>query len=85
MATHSTILAWEIPWKEEAGELHGVLKSQTTERLSMHTHTCMTQNTGFPEHSYLHGEKKVSYFLKNDRVFPLDLNMTKKTMRVVCV
>ena len=29
MATHSSILAWRIPWTEEPGELHGVAKSQT--------------------------------------------------------
>ena len=31
MATHSSILAWEIPWTEEPGRLqfHGVAKSQT--------------------------------------------------------
>ena len=31
MATHSSILAWEIPWTEEPGGLqpHGVTKSQT--------------------------------------------------------
>ena len=32
MATHSSILAWEIPWVEEPGRLyiiHGVTKSQT--------------------------------------------------------
>ena len=30
MATHSSILAWEIPWTEEPGglHLHGVAKSQ---------------------------------------------------------
>ena len=28
MATHSSILAWEIPWTEEP-ELHEVAKSQT--------------------------------------------------------
>ena len=30
MATHSSILAWEIPWTEEPGELHtahGVTKN----------------------------------------------------------
>jgi len=37
MATHSSILAWKIPWTEEPGELHGVAKTQKrTERLSMH-------------------------------------------------
>ena len=30
MATHSSILAWEIPWTEEPGECsHGVAKSKT--------------------------------------------------------
>ena len=31
MATHSSILAWEIPWTEEAGRLQsmGLQKSQT--------------------------------------------------------
>ena len=31
MATHSSILAWRIPWMEEPGRLqvHGVAKSQT--------------------------------------------------------
>ena len=28
MGTHSSILAWEIPWTEEPG-VHGVTKSQT--------------------------------------------------------
>ena len=29
MATHSSILAWEVPWTEEPGGLHAVGKSQT--------------------------------------------------------
>ena len=29
MATQSSILAWEIPWTEEPGLVHGVSKSQT--------------------------------------------------------
>ena len=37
MATHSSILAWRIPWTEEPGGLHGVTKSRTLlRRLSMH-------------------------------------------------
>ena len=29
MATHSSILAWEIPWTEEpSGTVHGVTKSE---------------------------------------------------------
>ena len=38
MATHSNILAWEIPWKRSLADytVHGVTKSQM--QLSMHTH-----------------------------------------------
>ena len=37
MATHSSILAWRIPWTEESGELHRVTKSQTQlNQLSRH-------------------------------------------------
>ena len=38
MATHSTILAWRIPWTEERGGLQstGHKESDTTERLHFH-------------------------------------------------
>ena len=29
MATHSSILAWEVSWTKEPGTVHGVAKSQT--------------------------------------------------------
>ena len=39
MATHSNILAWEIPWTEEPGGLES-MRSQSQTRLSdKHTHT----------------------------------------------
>ena len=40
MATHSSILAWKIPWTEEPGRLEsiGVAKSETQLSLT-HTHT----------------------------------------------
>ena len=34
MATHSSTLAWKIPWTEEPGRLHEVTKSDMTEWLS---------------------------------------------------
>ena len=35
MATHSSVLAGEIPWTKELGGLHGVAKeSDTTEQLN---------------------------------------------------
>ena len=39
MATHSSILAWRIPWTEEPGRLQsmGSQESDTTERLSTHS------------------------------------------------
>ena len=37
MATHSTILAWKIPWTEEPGGLQS-MGSQSWSQLSMHTH-----------------------------------------------
>ena len=37
MATHSNILAYEIQWTKETGELvHGVAKSQMTKQLGTH-------------------------------------------------
>ena len=41
MATHSSMLAWKIPWTQESGRLQsmGSKESDMTERLSTHTHT----------------------------------------------
>ena len=42
MATHSSILAWKIPWTEEPGELQSLCQltePDTTEQLSAHIHT----------------------------------------------
>ena len=34
MATHSSILAWEIPWTEEPGRLEFMVSQKTQARLS---------------------------------------------------
>ena len=34
MATHSRILAWKIPWKEELGELYSMGSQRVVQRLS---------------------------------------------------
>ena len=63
MATHSSIVAWEIPWTEESGGLPweiprteesgglpwGLKELDTTERLSvlLHTHTHTHTRTPF--------------------------------------
>ena len=40
MATHSSILAWRIPWTEEPGELHSMDHNElvATERVCGDTH-----------------------------------------------
>ena len=45
MATHSSILAWEIPWTEEPG-IHGVTNSWTglSVPVCTHTHTELINN-----------------------------------------
>ena len=40
MATHSSTLAWRIPWTEEPGGLQSV-GSQSWPQLSMHAHRCL--------------------------------------------
>ena len=62
MATHSSSVAWRIPWTEQLGKLRarGRRESDTTERLThTPTHTPLTmefdvQAMGFD----FHGEKK---------------------------
>ena len=51
MATHSSILAWEIPWTEEPGRLQsmGSRRSDTTERLHFHfSLSCIGEGSGTP-------------------------------------
>ena len=44
MATHSSILAWEIPWTKEPGRLQsmGFQESDTTEQLTLTSHKFIT-------------------------------------------
>ena len=43
MATHSSILAWRIPWTEEAGGLQSMdcKESDMTEQLNHHCYICV--------------------------------------------
>ena len=54
MTTHSSILAWKVPWTEEPGGLQrrlvgyspgGHKESDMTERLSTHTHLNKSHRT----------------------------------------
>ena len=51
MATHSSILAWRIPWTEEPGGIQtmGHKEVDTTEQLT-HTHTHTHTHTTFIEY-----------------------------------
>ena len=44
MATHSSVLAWRIPWTEESGRLQSVGSQEldTTQRLNHHHHSSLT-------------------------------------------
>ena len=51
MATHSSTLAWKIPWTEEPGRLQsmGLLRVHTTERLHFHfSLSCTGEGNGNP-------------------------------------
>ena len=51
MATHSSTLAWKIPWMEEPGGLQslGLEESDTTERLHFHfSLSCIGEGNGNP-------------------------------------
>ena len=45
MATHSSILVWEIPWTEEPGGLQS-MASQSRTRLSAHPHAAYWEGPG---------------------------------------
>ena len=66
MATHSSILAWEIPWTQKPGGLlsMGVAKeSDTTEQLTLplsHTHT-HTELLFSKFHTHTHTHAYIKY------------------------
>ena len=61
MATHSSILAWSIPWTEEPGR--SCRESDTTERLTLSLND--TESFSCAYHPFAHLQKKcLLYFLK---------------------
>ena len=40
IATHSSFLAWEIPWKEETGGLQSMRSQSQTGLKQLNTHVC---------------------------------------------
>ena len=47
MATHFSILAWEIPWTEEPGRLQSMGSQKESDTLSNYTHTHTHTHTHF--------------------------------------
>ena len=45
MATRSSILAWEIPWTEESGELQSMGSQRVRPNCATNTFTFETENT----------------------------------------
>ena len=39
MSTHSSLLAWRIPWTEEPGELQSIVSKRIRLKQLTHTHT----------------------------------------------
>ena len=51
MATHSSILAWEIPWTEEPGELQ-TMESQRVQHDLSTEHSTQVDNQGQDDHPH---------------------------------
>ena len=67
MATHSSILAWRIPWTEEPGGLQFTESQSWTQlkQLSMHAHTQSTSPFGpisATHTSQIHAHSSSSFF-----------------------
>ena len=54
IATHSSILAWEIPWIEELGGLQSMGSQRIKTQLSTHKHTHTTEYTHTHTHTHTH-------------------------------
>ena len=49
MASHSSTLAWKIPWTEEPGKLQSMLRIRQTEQLHFHfSLSCIGEGNGNP-------------------------------------
>ena len=75
MATHSSILAWRIPWTEEPGRLQslGLRESDMTEQLSTHSHSLSGNH--LPAHRPLQKPRPDSKQLKLGSVLKPELRL----------
>ena len=88
MATHSSILAWRIPWMEELGGLQstGHKESDTTERLHFHFIHIRWRNTlalcDKDHYHYTHNYRKETEAQKSSVIF---LVVTTKVHHRKCI
>ena len=77
MATHSSILAWEIPWTEEPGGLQSmglqrVGHGRETEQIQQHTCSkCITYSVIKTEYTHLINLQMISRIPKHHHKIPL--------------
>ena len=71
MATHTSILAWEIPWTEEPGELKSMGSQKSLTRLSNSVCSCPHTHTHTHTHSYILPEMRGSQLLSSSAVLKL--------------
>ena len=53
-ATHSSILAWRIPWTEEPGGLHSIGSQRVRHDWATNTHECLHAHTHTHTHTHTH-------------------------------
>ena len=67
MATHSSILAWEIPWREELGGLHSPWGSQRV------SHDLPTEHG-----THIINDMPTKVYIVKDMVFPVVTHSCKR-------
>ena len=68
MATHSSTLAWEIPWTEEPGGLQSMLLQRVGHDWVIHSHTCFIY---LRSHSNSNKNKQKQTLKQNNNSVPL--------------
>ena len=63
MATHSSILAWRIPWTEEPGGLYSLQDHKQLDMTEQLTHMCACTPTQTHTHTHTHTQTKAEIYL----------------------
>ena len=60
MVTHSSILAWRIPWTEEPGRLQSMGSQRVRHNWDFHFHLCVSIPSSFEEKGHGYGRPRTS-------------------------